>query len=274
MRVRAELLGVIVQRGLYAADHAIQVPRVARVVKDLDRDVVPPPFAAPRRRRRRRRSRCGSARRSRSGSTGGRSPSTFGATLPGATATWPSSVPTTASNAIRSAPAVSCRACDVVEGGDLRPRGEPVRSSLPGVSEARGPADSRSRAATPVCRSKCRSAPRRHRSRGSGIRAVRNAPRSRDAASPLAAAASPRRRSGGRAPRPRAHSVAGRSKRMRSRLDVRAAVATWTESIATALRFTRWKVPRMSTARRCGMDLDMKVTCRSAEAAATPLYCP
>ena len=79
VRVRAELLGVVVERGLDAADHAVHVPGVAGVVEDLDRDVVPARLRARRRRRRRRRSRSGSARRSRSGSSGGRSPSTSGA---------------------------------------------------------------------------------------------------------------------------------------------------------------------------------------------------
>ena len=42
--VRTELLGKVVQRRPHAADHAIQVRGVPRVMEDLDRDIVPPCF--------------------------------------------------------------------------------------------------------------------------------------------------------------------------------------------------------------------------------------
>jgi hypothetical protein len=44
VRVRAELLRVVVQRRLCASDHTVHVPRMGRMMKDLDRDIVPPPF--------------------------------------------------------------------------------------------------------------------------------------------------------------------------------------------------------------------------------------
>ena len=39
VRIRTELLGVVVQRGLYASDHPLQVRGVRRMMVDLDRDV-------------------------------------------------------------------------------------------------------------------------------------------------------------------------------------------------------------------------------------------
>ena len=44
VRVRAELLRVVVQRRLYASDHAVNVPRMGRMVKDLDRGILPRRF--------------------------------------------------------------------------------------------------------------------------------------------------------------------------------------------------------------------------------------
>ncbi len=44
IRVRAELLGVVVQRCSYASEHAVQVRGVAWVMVDPDRDILPPRF--------------------------------------------------------------------------------------------------------------------------------------------------------------------------------------------------------------------------------------